>query len=101
MKQRRKFEKAFKEQAVELLESSERTIKEIAEELGVDKSTLAYWRREKLLHQTKAFPGNGNPRDEEVARLKRELADVKMERDILKKALGICTKTPQSGSTSS
>jgi transposase len=101
MKQRRKYDKAFKEQAIELLESSEKTIKEIAEEMGVDRSTLAYWRREKLLHQEKAFPGNGNARDEEVARLKRELADVKMERDILKKALGICTKTPQSGGTSS
>ena len=33
----------------------------------------------------KAFPGSGNPGDEEVARLKKELADVKMERDILKK----------------
>ena len=101
MKQRRKFDKAFKEQAVALLESSDRTLKEIAEELGVDRTTLAYWRREKLLHQEKAFPGKGNARDEELARLKRELAEVKMERDILKKALGICTKTPQSGGTGS
>lgn len=97
MKQRRKFDKAFKEQAVALLESSDKTVKEIAEELGVDRSCLAYWRREKLQHQEKAFPGKGNARDEELARLKRELADVKMERDILKKALGICTKTPQPG----
>ena len=84
-----------------LLENSERTIKEIADELGIDRTTLAYWRRAKLQHQDKAFPGNGNVRDEELGRLKRELADVKMERDILKKALGICTKTPQSGGTSS
>ena len=101
MKQRKKFDKAFKEQAVELLESSDRTIKEIAEELGVDRSSLAYWRREKHQHQDKAFPGKGNARDEEIAQLKRKLADVTMERDILKKALGICTKTPQSGGTSS
>lgn len=101
MKQRRKFDKAFKEQAVALLESSDKTIKEVAEELGIDRSSLAYWRREKLLHQEKAFPGKGKARDEELARLKRELADVKMERDILKKALGICTKTPQSGGTGS
>ncbi len=95
MKSRRKYTKEFKEQAVELVENSERTIKEIAEELGVDHHLLAYWRREKIAHQEKSFPGNGNPRDEELARLKRELADVKMERDILKKALGIFTKTPQ------
>jgi transposase len=95
MKQRKKYDKAFKEQAIALLESSERTIKEIAEEMGIDRSTLAFWRREKLLHQEKAFPGKGNARDEEIAQLKRKLADVTMERDILKKALGICTKTPQ------
>jgi transposase len=101
MKRRRKFDKAFKEQALMLLESSGRQITEIAEELGIDRSTLAYWRREKLQHQDNAFPGNGNTREEEVARLKRELAEVKLERDILKKALGICAKTPQSGGSNS
>ncbi len=40
------------------------------------------------------FPGQGNPRDEEVARLRRELARVKEENDILKKAVGIFTSRP-------
>lgn len=85
MKQRRKFDKAFKDQAVGLLESSNKTAKEVAGELCIHRSGLAYRRREKLRHQEKAFPGNGNVRDEEIARLKRELMNVTMERDIPKK----------------
>jgi transposase-like protein len=100
MKKRNKYDAQFKEDAVTLVENSDRTIKEIAEELGLDRSTLAYWRREKLEYKEKAFPGNGNPRDEEMARLKRELADVRMERDILKKAVGIFAKTSQPINTS-
>ena len=40
-----------------------------------------------------AFPGNGNPRDEELARLRKELAEVSEERDILRKAVAIFSKT--------
>jgi len=45
-----------------------------------------------------AFPGNGKqrltPQEEEIKRLKKELCDIKQERDILKKALAIFTKKP-------
>jgi transposase len=41
---------------------------------------------------SQAFPGQGNPIEAELTALKRELADVKMERDILKKAVGIFSK---------
>jgi len=40
----------------------------------------------------RVFPGQGNPRDEELARLRKELADVTLERDILKKAVAIFSK---------
>jgi len=40
----------------------------------------------------KAFPGQGNPIEAELARIKRELLDVKEERDILKKAVAIFSK---------
>ena len=42
-----------------------------------------------------AFPGKGNPRDEELARLRRENAKLKKERDILKKAVGIFSQMPR------
>ena len=44
---------------------------------------------------TRPFPGKGNPRDEELAKLQRELARVKEENEILKKAVGIFTNRPR------
>jgi transposase len=49
-------------------------------------------KRELNEENVRAFPGHGNPRDEELTRLRKELADVKMERDILKKAVAIFSK---------
>jgi transposase len=95
MKTRRRYDAQFKEDAVALVESSNKTLKEIADELGLEPSTLGFWRRAKIKHGEKAFPGNGNPRDEEISRLKRELSETRMERDILKKALGIFSKPHQ------
>jgi len=43
----------------------------------------------------KAFTGNGNPRDEELAKLKRELAQVKKERDFLREAAAYFAKHPK------
>ena len=93
MSQRRKFDKQFKIDAVRLLESSDKTATEIAKDLGIRQDALSRWKREFNQEKLKAFPGNGSPRDEEVARLKKELTEVTLERDILKKALGIFSKT--------
>lgn len=93
MSRRRKFDKQFKIDAVRLLESSGKTATEIAEDLGIRQDALSRWKREFNQENQEAFPGNGNPRDEEVARLKKEIAEVTLERDILKKALGIFSKT--------
>jgi transposase len=100
MKSRRKFDKQFKVDAIELLERSRKTITEVAEDLGIKPYALSRWRRELIENNDKAFPGKGNPRDEEVYRLKKELADVKMERDILKKAVAIFSKTEKRGTNS-
>ncbi len=97
MKSRRKFDKQFKIDAVELLERSGKTITEIADDLGIEPYALSRWRREFAENNEKAFPGKGNPRDEEFFRLKKELADITMERDILKKAVAIFSKTEKRG----
>ncbi len=54
-------------------------------------------RKELTEHGSEAFPGSGHQtaQEEEVRRLKRELEIVKQERDILKKALGIFSRSPQ------
>lgn len=89
---RKKYTKEFKRDAVNLILRSERSIRKIAAELGVEYNLLCRWKREFDSHEEKAFPGQGNPVEAELAKLKRELLDVKEERDILKKAVAIFSK---------
>ena len=59
-------------------------------------TSIHQWRKELTEHGSEAFPGSGHQtaQEEEVRRLKRELEIVKQERDILKKALGIFSRSP-------
>lgn len=86
--ERQKYDKAFKEQAVRLSESSEKTVTQVAEELGMHVKMLYRWRREMTAGRggKRAFPGHGRSRDEELATLRKKLREVELERDILKKA---------------
>jgi len=58
----------------------------ICEELGISERQLRRWRDEFRLLGDDAFPGQGRSRDEEITKLKRELANIKRERDFLKEA---------------
>ena len=89
MKTRRKFDRQFKIDAVELLKNSDKTATEIARDLGLRQDLLSRWKREFDSDIQTPFPGNGNPRDEELARLRKENAELQLEREILKKALAI------------
>jgi transposase len=68
-----------------------------ARDLGIGQNVMSRWVREISADKTQGFPGRGQmkPDDAEVARLKRELAKTKAERDILKKAIGFFAKEPQ------
>ena len=92
MQQRRKYSDEFKLEAVNLANNSAVTLKQVAEELGINAGMLGRWRRELGLHGDKAFVGKGKARDEEMAALKRELARVKKERDFLKEAAAFFAK---------
>jgi len=85
---RKQFTPEFKREAVQLVESGSRSAAELARELGVRRNQLYKWQREFQARGTGAFPGSGarKERTTEIARLKRELARVTEERDILKKA---------------
>jgi transposase len=85
---RKQFTPEFKREAVQLVESGSRSASELARELGVRRNQLYKWQREFQARGTGAFPGSGarKERTTEIARLKRELARVTEERDILKKA---------------
>ena len=89
---RKKYDKEFKQKAVEL-SYARGNAKEIADELGIDKVLLYRWRKELKKYEGNSFPGHGIPKmtdlEREVARLRKELRDTKMEREILKKAISI------------
>jgi transposase len=87
----RSYDKEFKLNAVKLYLESGRTSKLISEELGIPNPTLVSWVESHKKNGEQAFPGKGNmkPSDSEMARLRKELAIAREERDILKKALGI------------
>ena len=92
MVKRRKYSQEFKREAVLLASQPGVTLKQIGEELGVNAGMLGRWRRELAEHDEQAFMGQGNPRDTEVATLKRELVRVKQERDFLKEAAAFFAK---------
>ena len=86
MGQRRKFSAEYKREVVAMLESSSVSVSQIAAELGIGANVLGRWRRELRQRPDQAFLGNGRPRDEELALLRRELARVTKERDFLREA---------------
>jgi len=92
MEKRRKYTKEFKESAIELYRSSsdEKTIQDVAEGLGIIPANLSRWLRESQESETKnikVFPGQGNPRDEELYQLRKRVADLEETNEILKKAM--------------
>lgn|SRR5512140_555883 len=85
---RKKFSKQFKLEAVRLSQREDMTVPQAAADLGIPLKLLYRWRYELKLLGEGAFRGNGQQTSEqaELARLRRENAELKMERDILKKA---------------
>ena len=87
-KPRRQYDTEFKKNALQLIADG-RTVSSVAQSLGVSEGLLYNWKsKAKKAVLTK-------PQSEEkaeIARLKKQLAEVEMERDILKKALGIFSR---------
>lgn len=86
----------FKQKAVEL-SYARGSVKQISEELDIAYSVLSRWRKESKQYGKNSFPGKGVPKqtDEqrEIAQLKKQLKDAKLERDILKKAISIFSES--------
>lgn len=95
-KTRKKYDSSFKERAVQL--SKERNnISELARELGIPPSRLYRWRKEEAEFGSGSFPGNGNvkqtPEQARIAELEKRAKDAEIQRDILKKAISIFSKS--------
>ena len=94
MTKRKSFSAEFKREAVRLLETSKKQPSDLARELGVRRNQLYKWKDQLSRRGGKAFPGHGRrlASSDEVSRLRRELEQVKEERDILKKAAAYFAK---------
>jgi transposase len=108
----KKYDEAFKRQAVELVLQGGKTVREVAEDLGVSQYSIYQWKK-------KFFPlaavvgslgkpsgGAGLPEDVEalqklVREQQRQIADLTQQREILKKTLGIVCEGPSSATNGS
>ena len=87
-KPRTTFSPEFKREAVRLLEQGDKDVSQLARELGLRRNQLYKWKTELDDYGETAFPGQGRrskPQDE-TAQLKKEVARLKEENEILKKA---------------
>jgi transposase len=94
-RQRQRFNKEFKLEAVRLLELGQKPGTQLALELGIRRNLLYKWQKELQGKGDTAFRGQGRkPLDQrsEIERLKAELEKVTEERDILKKAAAYFAK---------
>lgn len=100
-KERRHFSAEFKTQAVQMWRRGEKSMEQIARELGISVYSLRDWSERDGQAAPVAGPNVHHASREELAaeveRLKRELARITDQRDILKKAAGILSEPPQSG----
>ena len=102
---KRRFTDEFKREAVALWETSGRMQTEVAAELGIMPTMLRRWQRKLGDSSTPAVSPAAKPpvsalaspadQASEIARLRRELDRARMERDILKKAVGIFAEMPR------
>jgi transposase len=92
--ERRRFTREFKLEAVRLVTERGVTIAQAARDLEVSGPVLRRWVKELEADQQQAFPGHGQQRADqaEITRLRREVAKLKAERDILKKAAAYFAK---------
>jgi transposase len=88
------YTKEFKEEAVKMVTEAGLSIPEVGRRVSVGKSTIKYWvklaKEGRLSNGGKQRPVTGEQM--EVARLRREVAELRMERDILKKAAAYFAK---------
>lgn len=88
----RRYTEVFKEKAVTLSHTN-KTVKQVCEDLDVPLSVLSRWRREFREYGKNSFPGKGKPKltddQRKISELQKRLRDSELENHILKKAVSI------------
>ena len=90
--ERKQHSAEFKREAVRLMTEGGVSAVQVSRDLNVCRSLLGKWKRQLQTehhHGTRAFPGHGQPADEELVRLRREVEILRQEREVLKKAVSI------------
>jgi transposase len=96
-KKRRRFDRAYKVEAVRAALRGDRPQNEVARDLGINQETLYRWVREFRDDASQSFPGNGRlkDRDRELEQLRREVHRLETENAFLKKVSAYFAKSPR------
>lgn len=95
IRRRKTYNEQFKREAIALAESIGQ--KQAATDLGIDRSLISAWKKALETEGSDAFRGKGHPLEvqAEMVRLRREVATLRMEREILKKATEFFIREPR------
>lgn len=102
VKKRKIYDKRFRESAVKQVVDDGRRVSEVSRDLGIHENQLYAWKRKYLDEGINAFPGHGKQLGEkaELRRLQEENRKLRIERDILKKVVGIFSEPSSKNSDS-
>ena len=96
---RRRYDAEFKRNAVALSKEPGRSVSDVEQSLGITAGLIYKWQKQQGAKGTLAFPGNGiealTPEEHKIRDLQKQLHDSEIEREILKKAVAIFSKTPK------
>ncbi len=89
---RRSYTKEFKAQAVKLVVSGQRSVRKVAQEMGIPPASLVGWVRNARDGESRVAEAKAGVDQQELQRLRRENEQLRMERDFLKKAAAFFAK---------
>jgi len=89
---RRSFTADFKASAVRLVLDEGKTVAAAARDLGLTESSLRYWVEHARADRTHGKTGLTTAEREELTRLRKDVRELRMERDILKKVSALFAK---------
>lgn len=88
---RRRFDPEFREGAVRIVRETGKSVAQVARELGIGAETLRNWVNKEKINRGEAEGLSGDERAE-LARLRAENAELRMERDVLKRSVVLWVK---------